>query len=154
MNDFSDDQLRAIGRVTVEAAKLDVAINSLIWRLMRVDFVGGYNITSQSNFSFRREMVMSLARDRIDDDALVTRLEKTLSRAGELNQRRKNLIDASWGHGSEIRDSQLEPRKIAVSLDGGPSTDIEALAHEIMTVTGQLAAILATHVPAAESTPN
>ena len=95
-DNFSDEFLKALGRVCVNFQALEMDIAWLVWILNNPDTTLGQIMTSQVSFKALLAVSSSLFRYRVTNDSLGERLAELLKRASDVEQRRNTLINSIW----------------------------------------------------------
>ncbi len=93
---LSDDFLRALGRISANFQALEASIAFLTWSLINADQTIGQIITSQVSFNRLCDLLSSLFRYRVKEQALLEKLEEILRKASEAEQRRNTVIHSVW----------------------------------------------------------
>lgn len=141
---LNDDQLRAIGRISVQFNQLEYSMNALVWTLASPDLNIGRVAFAREPFDrmLRRAKRLSEEVSRHSRE-LGTRIQQWATRAGDLQERRNAVVHGVWyldqPTGDMIalrigREHLIEPRTSA--------TDLDQLADDIFEARKELAEIL------------
>ena len=79
--DISDGYLKAFGRITLEFAKLEAGLDSMISILIDYKSQVGEIIAAQLSFKRKTEVLDSLVRYKVSDKALYDRMHQALGKA-------------------------------------------------------------------------
>jgi len=112
----TDDQLRALGRITANFQLLEMLLASWTGALIKTDQAAGFMITSQLSFRRLCELMGTMFRHRITDAEARSVMERLLKRAAKIEERRNAFIHSTWSD----PDQQLKTArgKLKLSKDG------------------------------------
>jgi hypothetical protein len=97
---LSDEFYIALGRVTAHFAVLEAQIEFLTWSLIGRDQGLGQIVTAQVSFRGLLDLLSSIFRHRVADEALRAELDAVLRRAEAVERRRNLVTHSEWGMGS------------------------------------------------------
>lgn len=95
---LSNDQLRAIGRISAAINELELLMNVFAWALInRDDLEVGRRVLEGEQFNRVLDKLRRLAEHVLSDDpGLLTRVEDWADHAGEVQRRRSAVLHAVW----------------------------------------------------------
>ena len=137
----TDDQLRAIGWVTLLYNDLKHNINFLAWRLINPDINIGRAVLGKSNFDRMLSQIKRLSREVArKDQQLGDTIEQWAERARKVKERRNNVVHAQWlfdNPSGDVVAFSNAPQEVDLS----PAA-LEQLANDIQDANSELTAIL------------
>jgi hypothetical protein len=150
---LSDDQYRAIGRITVQFNYLEVSMNALVWALATPDLNIGRVAFAREPFDRMLRRAKRLGEEEVTrrNRELGTRIQQWATRARDLQERRNAVVHGVWYSTQPTgdmltlrigREHIIEPRTSA--------TDLDQLADEILEARQELSEILLAIPPFGE----
>jgi hypothetical protein len=142
----NDDQLRAIGRITVLFNNLEHSMNLLVWRLMNPNINIGRIVLEGESFDRMLKRVRKLSDEVArEDQELGDRIRRWADMAGDVKRRRNDVLHAEWaivqpsGEMVGLRMLGKAPQEIDLS-----ATALEQLSDDIGDAVVELMQILRT----------
>jgi hypothetical protein len=142
---LNNDQLRALGRVTVQAAILEYYMHILVCALVNPSNINiGFLAFSKDQFGSMQDRAVRLSQEVArDNQQLGERIRQWAGKAKTLQDRRNELLHAIWvmdqptGTMVAIRASRQHAPKAQTSVD-----ELDSLADEIAGTVGEVSEIL------------
>jgi hypothetical protein len=141
-----DDQLRALGRISVAFNQLEYRMNVLVWALISPNSNIGRIVLEGENFDRMLGKLKNLAQEVLrEDQERLRRIEEWAKSASDAKRRRNELLHAQWGlykdTGSLLGQTSL--RKV-VRLVGSADLDrlvddVDAALRELINIMEELA---------------
>jgi hypothetical protein len=139
-----DDQLRAIGRITLLFNDLEHSLNLLVWRLINPNINIGRIVFEGENFDRMLRRARDLSEEVArEDQELGDAIRRWTNRAGDVKRRRNDVLHAQWAidqPSGEIRGLRMlggkAPRDVDIS-----ATALDRLAIDIHHVAVELGLI-------------
>lgn len=156
---ISDDQLKALGRLTAEFSLLEFMIASLVWWLSG-DQASAMILTTHLPFKRLRQAAEALARAKMKTNtAALDEIKKIMKRASDHEKDRNRLIHSIWMRlpgvpggpapapgGPLSRLKMTANRKFEVQLEAFPADDINRVADKIGQTTRDVVRFTRKHV--------
>jgi hypothetical protein len=95
-SELSDEHLRQIGRVVTAGAWLEMMIRHTIEQIGRIDHRTARCITTHALGNLLLDMLMSVARTHLSDEAKIDRLVEIVGRVKEATRRRNDTVHTIW----------------------------------------------------------
>ena len=139
----SDDQLRAIGRISVAINELDVLMNVFAWALINPDDLEiGRLALEKDQFSRVLEKLRRLAEHVLSDDpGLLTRVKQWADHAGQVQRRRSEVLHALWVLDQPtgtmvgwLNRKEIQEIDASVGRLNGLADDITSVRQELMQI--------------------
>src|SRR5690349_18336973 len=92
------DYLAQIGMITANFAILENALSNAIIFLLELDVRDGKIMTVELSFRHKVNLIDSLYRERITDQALLDKLKEILRSTGQVEERRNQITHSIWGY--------------------------------------------------------
>jgi hypothetical protein len=109
---ISDEQLIAIGKIVVEGAALEHALEWAIWKILSLPFDVGELFTKHQPFEAKVKTFTRVARRMFQDKELRDKAAQLAARLRHSSGQRNNVIHASWGY---ITSSEFGPSRTIAS---------------------------------------
>jgi hypothetical protein len=112
----SDDQLRALGRITANFQLLEMLLALWTGVLIKTDQAAGFMITSQLSFRRLCALMGTMFRHRIVEVEARSVMERLLKQAAQIEERRNAFVHSTWSNPDQ--QSKTARGKIILSKDG------------------------------------
>jgi hypothetical protein len=109
---LSDEQLIAIGKITVEGATLEHALEWAIWKVLRLGFDVGELFTKHQTFEAKVKTFTRVAHKVFHDDKLRKQAANIAACLRNSSARRNAVVHASWVY---ITESEFGPSRAVAS---------------------------------------
>ena len=126
-----DEQLRALGRISVAFNQLEYRMNVLVWGLISPNSNIGRIALEGENFDRMLGKLKNLAQEVLrEDQERLRRIEEWANSASDVKRRRNELLHAQWGLYKDTGSmrGQTLLRKVVRNVD---STDLDRLADDV-----------------------
>ena len=137
-----DNQLRALGRISVAFNELEYKMNVFAWALINPNSNIGRIALEGENFDRMLQKTRNLAREVFRGDLeRFGRIEQWAKNVGDVQRRRNEVLHAQWGlyKGTGQMRGQTLLRKVVRNVD---SADLDRLADDIAAAIQELAGIM------------
>jgi hypothetical protein len=142
---LSDQQYRAIGRISVMFSDVETWTSCFIWHLIGPEQLVGQMVTAGMSFNRQVDLLTSLFRFRFPEESLRAELETHTKRLSELEQHRNSIMHSTWLRES-LDPNQATRFKITTNRKKGlaqrkevyTTTELDDLADDLHVVIGDL----------------
>jgi hypothetical protein len=134
--DFSEDFLAALGRITVSYAQLEKNSTRLLTALISPHMEIGFTLCTGANFSWIAERIAALSVMRISDNDLRDEILRWKVNAATAAEERNGFIHATWGLNPADGSGQTQRQKLKRGDVRGSTVDRSVA--DVLNVSDQL----------------
>ncbi len=141
----SDEQLTAIGRITVAFSFLENTIAFFVWELLGREQRVGQIVTAGLSFSPLVNLFGSLYRHRVSDAEKIAALETLLKKIEQAQAERNAVVHSGWAAGDPgtthmVRRTAKASKGFQLQFKPMNASDLEKIAASISQVGGEVQA--------------
>jgi hypothetical protein len=141
---LNDDQLRAIGRISVHSNELELSLNVLVWGLINPNINIGRIVLEGESYDRMLGRVKKLAQEvSRENPELGSRIQQWAGRVNDVKSRRNEVLHAQWtldqptGEMVGLTILRKEMREVDASVD-----KLNRLADDMVNVRDEVTEII------------